>query len=191
MSKNSKSTTARHNILFNLNDEQQRIAHEYLARLERKQAKTIAQLICSMLAQNGIKDVSVLSKETLEELALSPATKTQQVNVQNMEEMATMFEKAFASAIKFASASTLSKEGIVTGEPKTVGNTVLIQSKKLELKTVKKRMFYIKRKKTLTKMIQRMILMKLNQKMTSRMILMKVILILIVNFSNPSYDKTM
>ena len=126
MSKNSKSTTARHNILFNLNDEQQRIAHEYLARLERKQAKTIAQLICSMLAQNGIKDVSVLSKETLEELALSPATKTQQVNVQNMEEMATMFEKAFASAIKFASASTLSKEGIVTGEPKTVGNTVLI-----------------------------------------------------------------
>lgn len=132
MSKNSKSTTARHNILFNLNDEQQRIAHEYLARLERKQAKTIAQLICSMLAQNGIKDVSVLSKETLEELALSPATKTQQVNVQNMEEMATMFEKAFASAIKFASASTLSKEGIVTGEPKTVGNTVLIPIEEIE-----------------------------------------------------------
>jgi L-lactate utilization protein LutC len=149
MSKNSKSTTARHNILFNLNDEQQRIAHEYLARIERKQAKTIAQLICSMLAQNGIKDVSVLSKETLEELALSPATKTQQVNVQNMEEMATMFEKAFASAIKFASASTLSKEGIVTGEPKTVGNTVLIPIEEIGIEDSKEKDILYKKEEDL------------------------------------------
>ena len=138
MSKNSKSTTARHNILFNLNDEQQRIAHEYLARLERKQAKTIAQLICSMLAQNGIK-----------ELALSPATKTQQVNVQNMEEMATMFEKAFASAIKFASASTLSKEGIVTGEPKTVGNTVLIPIEEIGIEDSKEKNVLYKKEEDL------------------------------------------
>lgn len=149
MSKNSKSTTARHNILFNLNDEQQRIAHEYLARLERKQAKTIAQLICSMLAQNGIKDISVLSKETLEELALSPATKTQQVNVQNMEEMATMFEKAFASAIKFASASTLSKEGIVTGEPKTIGNTVLIPIEEIGIEDSKEKDILYKKEEDL------------------------------------------
>ena len=66
-----------------------------------------------------------------------------------MEEMATMFEKAFASAIKFASASTLSKEGIVTGEPKTVGNTVLIPIEEIGIEDSKEKNVLYKKEEDL------------------------------------------
>lgn len=58
----------RHNLSFDMQDDQQRIAHEYLSKLGRRQSKKIAELICSMLSQNEIANVGALSAEKAEKL---------------------------------------------------------------------------------------------------------------------------
>jgi hypothetical protein len=68
MSKTDR-THIRHNLSFDMQDDQQRIAHEYLLKLDRGQSKKIAELICNMLSQNGIKNVATLSAEKAEKLS--------------------------------------------------------------------------------------------------------------------------
>lgn len=53
----------RHNLWFNMDKPYQREAHEYLKLLGKSQTEMISLLIHNMLTQNGVTDVSVLSKE--------------------------------------------------------------------------------------------------------------------------------
>lgn len=53
----------RHNLWFNLDKPYQKEAHEYLKLLGKSQTEMISLLIHNMLTQNGVTDVSTLSKD--------------------------------------------------------------------------------------------------------------------------------
>ena len=81
--------SARHNIAFNLKDEKQKKAHLYLKKLGHLQASMISMLIDELLQQNGIEDVTTLTKEDAKELTLSKASSRSDMNriMEKLEEL--------------------------------------------------------------------------------------------------------
>lgn len=82
-----KINNERHNLWFNMDKPYQKEAHEYLKLLGKSQTEMISLLIHNMLVQNGVTDVSVLSKEE--------AKKMRPSSVDNVNALVNMLLKAF------------------------------------------------------------------------------------------------
>ena len=87
---------ARHNLVFDIDDEQQKIAHEYLKKLGRKQSKKVAELICELISQNGVEDVTLISNKDAIELKLAKLA----LKPTDIQGMSKTFEQAMISAMQ-------------------------------------------------------------------------------------------